>query len=59
MDVLGYPQIKSDTIVFRHGEQVFELPTYGVVGVFAHSNGYCYEAKLKDIKKFLKENKNG
>ncbi len=59
MLVEGHPQIKTDTIVFRHKDEVFELPTYGVVGVFAHSNGLYYEAKLKDIKKFLRERKNG
>jgi len=57
--IVGYPQIHTDTIVFRDGEKVYELPTYGVVGVFAHSNGLYYEAKLKDIKKFLRERKNG
>lgn len=53
--IQGYPQIKSDSIIFRHKDEVFDLPTYGVVGVFAHFNGLHYEAKLKDIKKFLRK----
>ena len=57
--LIGHPQIHADTIVFRHGHEVFELPTFGVVGKFAHFNGIHYEAKLKDIKKYLKEHRHG
>ena len=53
----GQPKINSDTIVFRHGEEVFELPTYGVVGNFAHYNGVFYEAKVKDIRKFIRKHR--
>ena len=57
----GHPQIHTDTIIFRWMDEVYELPTYGVVGKFAHYNGVAYEAKLKDIKKYLKrqEKENG
>ena len=57
--IRGHSQIYTDTIVFRHGEKVFELPIFGVVGKIAHYNGYFYEAKLKDIKKYLKEHGHG
>lgn len=57
--IQGHPQIHTDTIIFRHMDEVYELPTYGTVGKFVHFNGIHYEAELKDIKKFIKEQGNG
>ena len=53
---LGMPMIQSDTIFFRSGDETWELPTFMVAGKFAHFNGIHYEAKVKDIKRFLEKN---
>ena len=56
---VGVPQIRTDSIHFRFKDSVWNLPTYGVVGVFAHYNGCYYEAKVSDIQKFVKEMDHG
>ncbi len=53
----GVPQIKSETIFFRYGDETWEFPTYDVLGYkgIAKFNGIHYEAKVKDLKKLARK----
>ena len=58
---IGIPQIRKDTIFFRAGDETWEFPAYEMLGAkgIAHFDGCTYVAKVKDLRKFAKENKNG
>lgn len=57
----GLPQIKSDQILFRYKDEVFEFDSYIVLNTVKKGksickfDGVCYVAKVKD----LRELKNG
>jgi hypothetical protein len=58
----GLPQIKTDAIFFRAGNQTWEFPAGSVLGYrgIATSCGDYYLAKIKDLRKLAeKEEKNG
>ena len=55
----GIGQIARDAIFFRYRDETWEFPTYDVLGYrgIAHFNGVYYEAKVKDLRKLAKNNK--
>ena len=57
----GIAQINTDAIFFRCGNETWEFPTMQVIGYrgIATSNGIYYIAKVKDLRKMEKEEKNG
>lgn len=55
----GQPQIKTDTIVFRWKEEVYEFPCAEVVPDHATYNGYFYEAKVSSLRKLARKADNG
>ena len=57
----GLPQIDTDAIFFRSGNETWEFPTMEVLGYrgIATPLGNYYIAKVKDLRKLEKEEKNG
>ena len=55
----GLPQIKTDTIFFRAGDETWEFPAFEVLGHngkrIARYDGIAYVAKIKDLRKKEKE----
>ena len=50
----GAANIKTDTIIFRFKEEVFEFPL-SVGWPIAHFNGYFYQASIDDVRKIEAE----
>lgn len=50
---VGVQQIRTDSITFRFNDEVFDFPTYDVLGYkgIAHYNGSYYEAPIKALRK--------
>lgn len=63
MKAIGFANIRSDTIIFRAGDKVWEFPAYDVLGHhgknIATYNGCYYEASVRRLNKLAKEKKNG
>ena len=48
---VGYSDIRNDAILFRFMDEKFVIPTADSVGL-TEWNGYWYEARVKDLRKF-------
>ena len=52
---VGHGMIHTDTIYFRHRDEVFEFVAYDVVPEYANYNGVHFEAKVTDLRKLKKK----
>lgn len=52
----GLPNIKSDAVIFRFKDEVFEFPSYFILNAekkgksVVRFDGVCYVAKVKDLR---------
>lgn len=50
---IGQTDIQRDEITFRFRRELFTFPTFDAIPI-SRFNGYCYEAKIKDLRKLDK-----